>query len=331
MTKKPLLASLLAAEEGVAPEGDRPMVKPKFGTSSAAVGNIGKGFALQSEGRVIDIDPGLVAPSPFADRLEMDEAALSDLVASILAEGQRMPVLARPHPTESGRYQLAYGHRRLRAVQRIRENVQGKEGLQLKAFVAPLTDIELAERQASENIDRQDLSWIDQALFLAGLEAGGGEVKGAAEKILKIDRSVAWRMRNVMATIPGDVVRGIGSARKIGMPRWVALAELFEKAPAKATAAASAMIERLDTAESAAGATASAGRSDKRFLAVFNAVKKATEQSASPSSRKTGATVVKVSKTSIEVRFPREQAQFGAWFEAEFPALWEKFLASTKS
>ena len=38
-----------------------------------------------------------------------------------------------------------------------------------------------------------------------------------------------------MAAIPGDVVRGIGSAKKIGMPRWVALAELFEKSSAKAT------------------------------------------------------------------------------------------------
>ena len=331
MTKKPLLASLLAAEEGVTPEGERPMVRPKFGTSSTAVGNIGKGFALQSEGRVIDIDPDLVDPSPFVDRLEMDEAALSGLVASILADGQRMPVLARPHPTESGRYQLAYGHRRWRALLRIRESVQGKEGLQLKAFVSHLTDIELAERQASENIDRQDLSWIDQALFLAGLEAGGNEVKGAAEKILKIDRTVAWRMRNVMAAIPGDIVRAIGSAKKIGMPRWVALADLFEKAPARAVAAANAMVERLNKADATGGTTTSAGRSDKRFLAVFSAVKKAVEQSLNHSDRKTAAAIVKVSKTSVQVRFPKEHAEFGAWFETEFPALWEKFLASTKS
>ena len=331
MTKKPLLASLVAAEDGVTSEDGRPMVKPKFGTSSTAVGNIGRGFALQSEGRVIDIDPDLVAPSPFADRLEMDEAALSELVASILADGQRMPVLARPHPTESGRYQLAYGHRRWKALLRIRESVQGKAGLQLKAFVTQLTDVELAERQASENIDRQDLTWIDQALFLAGLEAGGNEVKGAAEKILKIDRTVAWRMRNVMAVIPNNIVRGIGSAKKIGMPRWVALAELFETSPAKATAAASAMVERLNQADAAGGMAASAGRSDKRFLAVFSAVKKAVEQSQNHSSRKTDLAIVRVSKTSVQVRFPKEQAEFGAWFEAELPTLWEKFLASTKS
>lgn len=331
MTRKPLLASLVSADEEVTSEAERPMVKPKFGTSSTAVGNIGKGFALQGEGRVIDIDPDLVAPSPFADRLEVDEAALSELVSSIMADGQRMPVLARPHPTESGHYQLAYGHRRWRAVLRIRENVQGKEGLQLKAFVSQLTDIELAERQASENIDRQDLSWIDQALFLAGLEAGGNEVKGAAEKILKIDRTVAWRMRNVMTAIPGDVVRGIGSAKKIGMPRWVALAELFEKSSAKATAAANAMIERLNEVDATGGSTASAGRSDKRFLAVFNAVKKAVEQPKNHSGHKTNAAVVKVSKTSVQVRFSKEQSQFGTWFEAEFPSLWEKFLAATKS
>ena len=44
MTRKPLLASLVSADEEVTSEAERPMVKPKFGTSSTAVGNIGKGF-----------------------------------------------------------------------------------------------------------------------------------------------------------------------------------------------------------------------------------------------------------------------------------------------
>ena len=51
----------------------------------------------------------------------------------------------------------------------------------------------------------------------------------------------------------------------------------------------------------------------------------------SHSGRKANAAVVKVSKTSVQVRFPKEQSEFGTWFEAEFPSLWEKFLAATKS
>ncbi len=120
-----------------------------------------------ANGRVaVDIEPTLVDPSPFADRFEeQDEAAFQALKASIVERGQEIPILVREHPSQPGRYQSAYGHRRLRAVRDL--------GLLVKAYVRSLTDEELILAQGIENSAREDLSFIERAMFALKLEDAG--------------------------------------------------------------------------------------------------------------------------------------------------------------
>jgi ParB/RepB/Spo0J family partition protein len=51
------------------------------------------------------------------------------LVASIRDQGQRTPILLRPHPDDLGRYQIAFGHRRYRALQTLGRPVKAKPGV----------------------------------------------------------------------------------------------------------------------------------------------------------------------------------------------------------
>jgi plasmid partitioning protein RepB len=79
-----------------------------------------------------ELDPNLVEPSFIADRMEATDESYRTLVASIAAQGQLIPILVRPHPEGSGGYQVAFGHRRLRAAAEL--------GRPIRCMVKPLSD-----------------------------------------------------------------------------------------------------------------------------------------------------------------------------------------------
>ncbi len=74
---------------------------------------------------VLEIDPVLIDPSPVSDRfVDSDGASFEALKASINLRGQEVPVLVREHPDTPGRYQTAYGHRRIRAARELGRSVR---------------------------------------------------------------------------------------------------------------------------------------------------------------------------------------------------------------
>ena len=57
---------------------------------------------------VIEIDRGLIDPSPFADRFNQeDDPSFEALKQSIAERGQEIPILLRAHGATPGRYQTA--------------------------------------------------------------------------------------------------------------------------------------------------------------------------------------------------------------------------------
>jgi ParB family chromosome partitioning protein len=115
---------------------------------------------------VMDIDPSIVDASFAEDRIDRtSDADYRRLVDSIGTSGQQVPILVRPHPDAAGRYQVAYGHRRLAAAMEL--------GRPIRALIKPLTDAELVVAQGKENAERRNLTFIERALFAAELEARG--------------------------------------------------------------------------------------------------------------------------------------------------------------
>lgn len=176
---------------------------------------------LAAGATAVEIDPNLVDPSPVPDRLAGGSAEEdAAFVAAIRERGQETPILVRPHPTQAGRYQVAFGHRRLRAARAL--------GRPVKALVRALTDEALVIAQGQENSARADLTFIERASFAAALEARGHgrEVIMAA---LVVDKTELSRLIAVRGAIPDFVVTAIGPAPRIGRGRWLALAEALKR------------------------------------------------------------------------------------------------------
>jgi ParB family chromosome partitioning protein len=271
-------------------------------------------FQLASGDRILELDPAAVDHSPFHDRI-IDETALDPvfegLKASIADGGQQVPILVRPHPTEEGRYQAAYGHRRLRATQAL--------GSKVKAVVRPLTDAELVIAQGKENLDRADLSFIERAQFAAALEGRGFDraTIGSAVEPNKGNLSV---LLSVAKAIPAEVIAAIGPAMKVGRPRWLELVSALEGKGALNRVRAVLNDKNFGAAESSS-----------RFnlvLAAATGPRESTTGATRTVSTASGQKVAKVTRTGRDVKISVDKgfdADFAEFLVSQLPTLAEAY------
>jgi ParB family chromosome partitioning protein len=257
---------------------------------------------------VIDIDPQLIAPSFISDRLlDGGNANLADLEASIAETGQQVPILVRPMPGEEGRYQVAYGHRRVEVCRRLRRPV--------KAIVRPLTDQELVTAQGKENLEREDLSFIERALFAARLEDRGFD-RSVLMAALGVHKGNLSTMISVARAVPEELIIAIGPAPKIGRPRWEQLVELLRNR----TNEWKALVEASDL---------DAMSSDARFARVLKALSPKTEPEMSRFVKDAkGQPVAQFEQTRDRVRLTidnRSTAAFGAYLIDHLPEIYAAY------
>lgn len=156
------------------------------------------------------------------------EEADAGLVEAIREQGQQVPILVRPHPDFPGRYQVAFGHRRLRAVTSL--------GIPVKAVVRDLSDEQLVVAQGQENNERRDLTYIEKARFAQKLQMRfPRDTIMAAMSLHKGDLS---NMLSVVGRIPEDLVDLIGPAPSVGRRNWMDLADQLSSSQVKEAARA---------------------------------------------------------------------------------------------
>ena len=263
----------------------------------------------------IELDPTLIDPSPFADRFaDQDFAAIEALKTSIKDHGQEIPILVRKHPSEPGRYQVAYGHRRVRAAIEL--------GKTVKAFVRDLDNNGLVVAQGVENSAREDLTFIERASFALKLEEGGFQ-RALIQTALSVDRQEVHKLIGVAQLVPKWLIDSIGRAPKIGRPRWQELADLLKAASAERKArkaAESLSFTHMD--------------SDDRFLAVLRAVKAdrgntpeastARVTAKSSEGHEIATLVVSGKHCKIEIKRDRDEA-FAEFLMKQLPEIYDNF------
>lgn len=175
--------------------------------------------ALATGASVVELDPNCVDDALIRDRLpDAEDPSYLTLKESLRHNGQEVPILVRPHPQQEGRYQAAYGHRRLLATREL--------GLKVKAVVRTLDDRELIIAQGIENSARRDLSFIERAIFAKTLEDEGYD-RPMIMAALSTDKTELSKMISVARAVPDSIARSIGPAPKAGRRRWLQLADLL--------------------------------------------------------------------------------------------------------
>jgi len=263
---------------------------------------------------VVELDPELIEPSFVTDRISLpgDDQAFRYLVKSIDAHGQQVPVLVRPHPDQSGRYQIAYGHRRLRVAKLL--------GKKIRAVVRVMEAKELVIAQGTENSERRDLSFIERALFARNLERAGFG-RDTIMAALSVGSPEVTRLLAVAGAIAEHVVYAIGPAPKAGRPRWMALARMLEKEEYVP------IIERLFE-----DPLFQTGDTDARFARLFSALcsQEAAKRDGEVWLNPRGEPVVKIERIKTKTRLivdERLAPQFGSFLAKNLDALYATFTA----
>jgi ParB family chromosome partitioning protein len=163
------------------------------------------------------IDPTTVRMSAVMDRIDPSDG-LDELVSSIREHGQKVPVLVRR--TQDGALEIVYGRRRLLACRQL--------GQKVRATVMEMTDEEALIAQGVENNARQDPSFIERSLFVAGIIRELGET----DETRKNAQTIAYRALQI--GIPMELIQAIGPAHGVGRRIWEKLFRLCEKDVARA-------------------------------------------------------------------------------------------------
>ena len=98
-----------------------------------------------------------INPGPWQPRRIFQRQALEELAQSMRENGVVQPILVRPNPEKAGRFQLIAGERRWRAAQLAQLH-------DIPAIIREIDDKQAAEFSLIENIQRQDLTSIEEAL-----------------------------------------------------------------------------------------------------------------------------------------------------------------------
>lgn len=105
------------------------------------------------EGRVVIANPDEIQASPFQPRRRFNEEQIKELADSIHESGLIQPLIVR---RVEGKYELIAGERRLRAIRSL--------GLkEVRVVVKEATDREVAELTLIENLQREDLTPMEEA------------------------------------------------------------------------------------------------------------------------------------------------------------------------
>ncbi len=136
-----------------------------------------------------------IKPNPKQPRIAADPAALEDLAASIREHGVLQPILVRP--LDRGHYEIVAGERRWRAVIALALAM-------IPAIVEEMSDEQAIEIAVVENLQRENLSPLDEAAIFARMTSElGYSIRKLAEKLGKDKGYIENRLRLVAA--PADV------------------------------------------------------------------------------------------------------------------------------
>lgn len=175
---------------------------------SASVERVDAELVAVPGARLANLDPADIVPNAKQPRTEFDQEQLEELIASIREVGVLQPIVVRPLPGDSGKYELIMGERRLRATKAI--------GLDtIPAVVKDTKDDDMLRDALLENLHRAQLNPLEEASAYQQLLQDFGITQEALAARIGRSRpqiSNTLRLLRLPASVQSKVAAGVLSA-----------------------------------------------------------------------------------------------------------------------
>jgi len=189
------LSALLGEETASAVE-DPSVSAQLVASTTPPVGEAGDVVPFKS-GNQKTVSISLLVPGKYQPRTKFEEEAIEGLANSIREKGVLQPILVRPHPERSGEYEIIAGERRWQASQKAQLH-------EVPVIVKEMDDRDAAEIALVENLQRQDLSPLEEAEGYDRLMAEFNHTQEALSKALGKSRSHVANMMRLLS-LPAEV------------------------------------------------------------------------------------------------------------------------------
>ena len=163
---------------------------------------------------LLQVSPEKIVPNPQQPRKHFDQNSLNELAQSISSQGIIQPLVVRRHPEFPNKFELVAGERRWRALKQI-------DVTQVPVVLRNVSDNEILEVSILENIQRENLTVIEEAQSYFDLLQVHGYTQEELAKKLGRDRSTIANMLRLLqlpSALKNDLETGritAGHARSI--------------------------------------------------------------------------------------------------------------------
>ena len=163
---------------------------------------------------LLQVSPEQIVPNPQQPRKHFDQKSLNELAQSISSQGIIQPLVVRKHPKFPNQYELVAGERRWRALKQV-------DVAQVPVVLRNVSDNEILEVSLLENIQRENLTVIEEAQSYHDLLQIHGYTQEELSKKLGRDRSTIANMLRLLqlpSALKNDLETGritSGHARSI--------------------------------------------------------------------------------------------------------------------
>lgn len=144
---------------------------------------------------VIQLEMSKIVPNKYQPRKKFDEEKIAELAQTLKTHGMIQPIVVRKKSDDE--YELIAGERRFRAAQQL-------EWETIPTIVRDLSDTETASIALIENIQRENLSVIEEAqAYVQLLEMHELTQEALAQRLGKSQSTIANRIR--LLSLPTEV------------------------------------------------------------------------------------------------------------------------------
>lgn len=152
-----------------------------------------------SSDEVVQLEVGKIKPNPYQPRTIFDEEKIKELAQTIRTHGMIQPIVVRK--LEDDQYELIAGERRWRATQSL-------EWSKIPAIIREMTDAETASVALIENLQREELTVIEEASAYAQLlEIHSLTQEALAQRLGKNQSTIANKLR--LLKLPDNVQQAL--------------------------------------------------------------------------------------------------------------------------
>ncbi|PAV28487.1 nucleoid occlusion protein [Virgibacillus profundi] len=150
---------------------------------------------------VIQLPVHKISPNRFQPRSIFSEEKIKELAQTINTHGMIQPIVVRKINSEDDKYELIAGERRWRAVQTL-------EWENISAIIREMSDAETASVALIENLQREELTVIEEATAYAKLlELHSLTQEALAQRLGKSQSSIANKLR--LLKLPEEVQQAL--------------------------------------------------------------------------------------------------------------------------